>query len=142
MASDDDVSERTDDDVLGPEYPPDRPMGVTQYGTTAQEERVDEPIDERVRREEPDDGAAPDAAVQLLDETADALDEASDLDAGETGDWVLGELGDRDGPGDDRGPTLGPPPSLTASDRVPMPAEESAVHLVEGDADLDDDGEP
>ena len=46
-------------------YPPDAPQGVDQYGTTAQEERVDEPLAARVAREEPDP-----LAVALDDEAA------------------------------------------------------------------------
>jgi hypothetical protein len=140
--SDDDVSELLDDDVLTSEYPPDRPLGVNQYGTTPQEERVDEPIAERVRREEPDfDEQAgtvrrDDDGVQLVDETEDVagIAEVSDIDAGETGDEVLGETGQSDD-GDDAqtGPSLGPPPDELASDRVPRSAEEAAVHVVDGD---------
>ena len=54
-----DVAESLDPDALrdyeDPEgnvqYPPDKPMGVDQYGTTAAEERVDELLEERVGRE-------------------------------------------------------------------------------------------
>jgi hypothetical protein len=35
-------------------YPPDRPLGATSYGTTPAEERVPEPLEERIRREVPD----------------------------------------------------------------------------------------
>lgn len=138
--SDDDVSELTDDDVLPPEYPPDRPVGVTQYGTTAQEERIDEPIDERVLREEPEERPTGEA-VRLLDQTEDGLGAAADLDAGETGNAMLGELGELDTVGDDTGPRLGPPPSVTAADRVPMSAEEAAVHVVDVEAGDEEPGD-
>lgn len=50
------------------DFPPDEPEGVDDYGTTAQEERVDEPLTERVRREEPDPLAAElDRAVRAED---------------------------------------------------------------------------
>jgi hypothetical protein len=57
-----DVAEGLNSEVLSdyddPEgnldYPPDEPMGVEDYGTTAAEERVDEPLAERVARELPD----------------------------------------------------------------------------------------
>lgn len=55
---DQDIAEAFDPDVVGEgyqEYPPERPMGSDQYGTTAAEERIDEPLEERVWREEPDD---------------------------------------------------------------------------------------
>lgn len=54
---DQDLAEAFDPDVVGEGYqafPPERPLGVDQYGTTAAEERIDEPLEERVRREEPD----------------------------------------------------------------------------------------
>jgi hypothetical protein len=132
--SDDDVSELLDEDALPAEYPPDRPLGVNQYGTTPQEERVDEPLEERIRREEPEERAG-DRPVLLLDETEDGLGAAEDLDAGETGDAMLGELGDAGWAGDDAGPGLGPPPSGFAADRVPLSAEEAAVHVVDPEAD-------
>lgn len=128
--SDDDRSELLDDDTLPPEYPPERPLGATQYGTTPQEERVDEPIEERVLREE-DEELPGDQPVVLLDETADGDAEGLDLDAGETGDAILGEAGDAVGSGADTGPGLGTPPSELASDRVPLSAEEAAVHVVD-----------
>jgi hypothetical protein len=136
--SDDDRSELLDDDALSAEYPPERPLGVNQYGTTAQEERVDEPLDERRRREQRGGGDADDP-VLLMDETADGDSGGlSDLDAGETGDTILGETGEGSWGGDDAGPGLGPPPGELASDRVPLAAEESAVHVVDVEAEDDE----
>ena len=43
-----------DDPTAGGEFPPDEPLGVDEYGTTANEEKFDEPLAERVAREEPD----------------------------------------------------------------------------------------
>lgn len=80
-----------------------------------------------------------DDPVLLLDETEDGLGAAADLDAGETGSAVLGEAGERVRAGADDGPSLGPPPSSTAADRVPLAAEEAAVHLI-GEDDEDDEG--
>ena len=54
MADEDEQSEILDDDRLGGDYPPDEPLGVDEYGLTAAEQQVDEPLDERVRREEPE----------------------------------------------------------------------------------------
>ena len=118
--SDDDVSELLDEDALPTEYPPERPLGVNEYGTTPQEERVDEPLEERVLREEPEELPV-DRPVLLLDETEDGLGAAEDLDAGETGDAMLGELG------------VAPTGDL-ATDRVPLSAEEAAVHIVDPEA--------
>lgn len=120
---DDDLSEVLDEDVLTSEYPPERPLGATDYGTTAQEERIDEPdVLEATRHDRP---------VLLLDETEDAFGAGGDIDAGETGDELLGEVGEATWAGDDDGPGLGPPPSHTVADRVPLSAEEAAVHIVD-----------
>jgi hypothetical protein len=54
FSDDPNLSEQLDDDKLPPEYPPDRPLGVDQYGITPAEEEVDEPLWERVKREVPD----------------------------------------------------------------------------------------
>ena len=64
-----DQSEALDNDNLGisddaevePGYPPDRPLGVEDYGLTPAEEQVGEPIEESVERE------IPDPLVQELD---------------------------------------------------------------------------
>ena len=56
MADEQDRAESLDDDKLPPELAPDEPYGVDRYGTTAAEERWDEPIAERVTAEVPDDG--------------------------------------------------------------------------------------
>lgn len=50
----DDLSETLDDDHLTGEYPPEQPLGSLDYGTTPAEQRIPEPIDERVRREKPE----------------------------------------------------------------------------------------
>jgi hypothetical protein len=54
VSDDPNLSELTDDDKLPPEYPPDEPLGVEDYGVTAAEEEIPEPLAERVAREEPD----------------------------------------------------------------------------------------
>jgi hypothetical protein len=43
-----------DDPLIEPEYPLDELMGADEYGLTAAEERVDEPLEERVGRENPE----------------------------------------------------------------------------------------
>ena len=72
-----------------------------------------------------------DRPVQLIDQTEDGLGAAEDLDAGETGDAMLGELGDDAASDLDGNPSLGTPPSGYPSDRVPLAAEEAAIHIVE-----------
>jgi hypothetical protein len=60
------LSDDTDDPEGELEYPPEHLLGARGYGTTAAEERVDEPLDERMRRE-----------------VADPLDEVDEPDADE-----------------------------------------------------------
>jgi Family of unknown function (DUF5709) len=43
-----------DNDIEGMFPPGDSPVGVDEWGTTAREERLDEPLADRVRREQPD----------------------------------------------------------------------------------------
>jgi hypothetical protein len=50
--------------------PAERPVGADEYGTTAEEERTDEPLDSRLRREEPD----------LIERAATDADESPDAD--------------------------------------------------------------
>lgn len=50
----DKIDEAGDDAVIPEVYPPDRPLGVGQWGTTAEEAGRPEPLDDFVRREEPD----------------------------------------------------------------------------------------
>lgn len=105
-----DVAESLDPEVLPDyddpegtlEYPPDRPMGVEEYGITPAQERVDEPLAERVAREVPESSgsrrgqrgvgrlAAPgdddptfddDEAEAIADYTEDAADLSAEEDA-------------------------------------------------------------
>lgn len=56
------MAEATDSDKLGtpddpdvePGFPPDEPLGVEEYGLSAAEEQVGEPLEERVQRETSD----------------------------------------------------------------------------------------
>lgn len=90
-----------EDEVDDVEFPPDAPMGVEDYGVTGAEERIDEPLEERVAREVPDGRERPaDVAIGLIDPDGDGPDETAEL---------VGELGDT--------------PDLSA--------EEAAVHIVD-----------
>ncbi len=61
MSDPQDKAEALDEEELATDVAPDRPLGVEDYGTTAQEQRIQEPLEERVRREVPDgtSGAPP-----------------------------------------------------------------------------------
>jgi hypothetical protein len=141
------ASELLDDDKLPAEYPPDEPMGVEEYGTTAAEQAVPEPLDERVLREEPDQPLATTPTVddqvgrlvdlepgQELDLTAEAVArEVDDVDASDlaASDLTSGDPTRRD----------------VAQERTgALPAEEAAMHLTEdppmGDGDGYVDDEP
>ncbi|MFI8321748.1 DUF5709 domain-containing protein [Streptomyces sp. NPDC085529] len=69
------------DDLSAPGYsPPERPRGVTDHGTTQREQREGEPLDDRLRREEPEEqpatgdgiGDLPEGAGEPVDEEAGA----------------------------------------------------------------------
>lgn len=114
-------AEDLDDDKLGGSYPPDEPLGVDQYGTTHAEEEVDEPLEERLAREEPDVAVLDDPEVVLVapDEGMGPDDEAQ---------AVARALPHADGD-----PDRGDDTSDTAAELGgEVSAEEAAVH-VEGD---------
>jgi hypothetical protein len=71
-----------DDPTGNLQYPPDRPTGVNQYGVTAAEERVDEPLEERARREVPDEFAGIDDPDEdtLAEIEAEGLEPYPDVD--------------------------------------------------------------
>lgn len=82
---------------------------------------------------EDDDRRAGERPVVLFDETEDGFGAGDpDTELGETGDAILGEAGETVWTGDDDGgPGLGPPRGALAADRVPLAAEEAAVHVVD-----------
>jgi hypothetical protein len=134
MAIDDaqDPAEALDDDELGEDYPPEEPLGVDEYGTTHAEERFDEPLEERIRREQPEVRAThgePDPPAVLVDpDPTDSI----------TGDGtVTAEAAG--GPDDDIGAidvddSVAGDPTLrdVATEReASVSAEEAAVHVVD-----------
>jgi hypothetical protein len=52
--TEDEKSEVLDDDKLVSDFPPDQPLASNDYGVTPAQQRIPEPIDERVRREKPE----------------------------------------------------------------------------------------
>lgn len=114
--------------------PPERPRGVDEWGTTAEEQHEGEPLEERLARERPDDPADPDE---------NTVDPVGDLPGGE------GEPLDRE-VGDERtGRLVAPDEGLSGSrehdllgddvgiDSGSAPAEEAAVHTVDGEHEQD-----
>jgi hypothetical protein len=82
LEPEDTLVDRGLEDVLDEGYsPPERPLAVEDLGTTADEQRVGESLDERLRRELPDDQPS----------DGDGLGDSSDSD----GELVDDEVGDR-----------------------------------------------
>ena len=119
------VDERTYDDALDEGYsPPEKPLGVTKYGTTAAEQHDGESLDQRLAQEVPD-------------VSAPAGDGVGDLPDGE-GEPVDPEAGDRRA-GRLVAPDEGAHPDAVKEeiaedvgiDGGAAAAEEAAVHIVE-----------
>ena len=119
------VDERTYDDTLDEGYsPPEKPLGVTKYGTTAAEQHAGETLDQRLAQEVPD-------------VSEPAGDGVGDLPGGE-GEPVDSEAGDARA-GRLVAPDEGAHPDTTKEeiaedkgiDGGAAGAEEAAVHIVE-----------
>ncbi|MGW6534803.1 DUF5709 domain-containing protein [Streptomyces sp. NPDC055051] len=119
------VDERTYDDMLDEGYsPPEKPLGVTKHGTTAEEQRAGESLDERLSQEVPD----------VVEPEGDGL---GDLPGGE-GEAIDSEVGTRRA-GRLLAPDEGARGDITKEliardegiDGGAASAEEAAVHVVE-----------
>ena len=140
MSDDANLSELLDDDKLPAEYPPDEPLGVFEDELTVRGQQTDEPLEERVLREEPEvwETALADEPVghlvepeagQGLDLTKEAVASAVDErpDAADLGadDTATGDTTTRD----------------VATERFDdLSAEEAAVHLTDDPPLGDGDG--
>jgi hypothetical protein len=102
-------------------------LASDDYGVTGAEQRYDEPLDERVRREQPEateadaTGGRSERVVQPVDQ--DGPDEEEDLVAAAIEDPDV-----RDRPPDDE-VTGDETTRDVATERVPPPAEEVALHV-------------
>ena len=113
MADAQDRAEGLDDDKIPDEYPPFEPLGIDHYGTTAAEERWDQPLAERVEAEEPEELPLTDddAGFELVEPDEGAR---PDTEAAAVAEMVTSELDD------------------TALEREGVrPAEEAAMHIVD-----------
>lgn len=138
MPDDANLSELTDDDKLPADYPPDQPMGVDEEELTVRGEQTDEPLEERMRREQPDVAAgAVDEPVSPL--VAPEGGEGPDL----TKETVATEAGDGPDRGDLDADDIATGDTTTrdvATERVDArTAEEQAVHLTDDPAMGDGD---
>ena len=135
MSDPQDRAEALDDDKISPtdrpveelDYPPEEPMAVEDYGTTAVEEQVDEPLEERIAREVPD-GAPVDEPVGRLVEPGEdeigAPDEEADAVArlADDGDLSAEEAAVHETtppPMDDDDGSVDEPPPVSGSDVRP-----------------------
>lgn len=107
MADEQDQAEALDADVRDADYPPEEPMGVDD---PTQDDRVEDSITERARREEPEGPDGDDRPViqPYVDEDEARLDEEDELVA-----EAMEDAADLE------------------SDGAPPPAEEAALHLEE-----------
>ena len=127
--SDQQRAEGLDDDKLAGEYPPEEPLGVEEYGTTAAEEAWDEPLEERIAREEPDVPVPEDDGVELLQPDEGAH---TDVEADEVASVAHAQPDER-GPLSEEDVASGDPTlrDVAQEREGAMPAEEAAVHVVE-----------
>ena len=123
----DQPGEELDESTEDIEYPPDRPLGSTDWGTTALEEEGGEDFYHRDKRTEPEvweqRPTAPDDPIELVGDAgeldveeelvADAYEEDAEIGPLAPDDEFSGDATTRD----------------TVDDRVPPSAEESAVHV-------------
>ncbi|MFD4950648.1 DUF5709 domain-containing protein [Streptomyces sp. NPDC058451] len=130
------VGERTYDDVLDEGYsPPEKPLGVTKYGTTAAEQHDGESLDQRLAQEQPEEGGPEsDGVGDLPGGEGEPVDPEAGRDrAGRLVAPDEGAHGDttKEAVADDKGVDAGA-----------AGAEEAAVHIVDDDTLPDDGAEP
>jgi uncharacterized protein DUF5709 len=127
---DDDVDEA----VYNASYsPPEKPLGMTRFGTTPAEEAEGETLDQRLAQEVPDPNLAADLEASPADENIDSVDntriEDEDLRLSEVGEERAGRLVDPDeGLGADLEKDL--VGSDVGIDEGAASAEEAAVHII------------
>lgn len=132
LQPEDTLDDRGVPDVLDEGYsPPERPLAVDDWGTTAREEAEDEDLDDRLARERPDVDA----------DDGDGLGDASDTD-GELWDAEVGEAragrlvaGVEGGAPDDDDELFAVDVGV---DGAAASAEEAAVHVVSEESPLED----
>jgi Family of unknown function (DUF5709) len=149
LESEDTLVDRGVDDVLDEGYsPPERPLGVDRWGTTAWEQSQDETIDQRIRQEEPDPNTAygaPDNESGLDEDEGDMVG-GDDPDAIPAENDFVGDMGQRAGRlvAPDEGVREDREKDLVAEDvgisGAGASAEEAAMHIVADDIGVGDLG--
>jgi hypothetical protein len=132
LQPDDSLDDRGIADVLDEGYsPPERPLAVDEWGTTASEEATGESLDARLARE------LPDSATWDGDGLGDTSDTDGELLDDEVGDLRAGRL-----VANDYGDGIDDDEELYAIDigvnGGAASAEEAAVHVVSDETPLDD----
>jgi hypothetical protein len=127
------LDDRGVDDALDEGYsPPERPRGLDAFGTTAAEQQQGETLDQRLRQEEPDLSADPDAPLSRDDYDDDEAVSESDefFDDQEVGDVRAGRLVQPDEGifGDDDKDEIATDAGI---DGGAASAEEAAIHVIE-----------
>ncbi|MFC9556091.1 DUF5709 domain-containing protein [Rhodococcus sp. NPDC056960] len=125
LQPEDTLVDRGVDDVLDEGYsPPEKPLGLDAFGTTAAEQREGETLDQRLAEEEPDPAFEEDDNAEILDDN-------------EVGRMRSGRL-----LAEDEGSGADEEKDLVASDigidGGAASAEEAAVHIVDEESDLDE----
>ncbi|MEU9126997.1 DUF5709 domain-containing protein [Kitasatospora sp. NPDC048540] len=127
LDTEDTLSQREADPYDEGWTPPERPLAVERRGTTVEEQRRGETLDQRLAQENPDDGP------QSLDRDGDGIGDTSDTDGEpwdrEVGVVRAGRLAATDAPG---------PNTFAADvgiDGAAASAEEAAVHVIPDDED-------
>jgi hypothetical protein len=147
LQSEDTLVDRGVEDVLDEGYsPPDRPVAVDKFGTTAAEAEQGETLDMRLAEEVPDPNLQvddplapePDPLDQRLDEESDVDRDSFDrdlMDDAEVGDERAGRL-----VAPDEGAHEDTEKDLVAEDAgisgAGAAAEEAAMHVIEEDDEL------
>ncbi|MER5209704.1 DUF5709 domain-containing protein [Streptomyces sp. NPDC002838] len=127
------VDERTYDETLAEGYsPPEKPLGVTKFGTTAAEQHDGETLDQRLAQE------TPEVAEQPGDEVGDIPEGEGEPVDPEAGTERAGRLVAPD-EGAHADTTKEEVASDVGIDAGAAGAEEAAVHVVEDDTALPGD---
>jgi hypothetical protein len=134
LEPEDTLDDRGVADVLDEGYsPPERPLEIDEYGTTAREAAEGEDLDHRLARELPDISD---------DEDDDGLGDSSDSD-GELRDDEVGAQRSGRLVASDEGGSYDEDEELWAEDvgvdGAAASSEEAAVHVVDEESPLDDD---
>jgi hypothetical protein len=131
-----DASVDLDEDVLPEEYPPEQPYGVNER-LTAEEEQVGESLEDRVKRERPDNLGEDVGRVGRL--VAPGGEGGGDYEADEVAEEIAPRIRRDQLDAEDAGFGGDMRDAVQEREEV-MPAEEAAMHLTEPPPMGDGDG--